>query len=151
MKHLTLIVMLLAGLTWTACSTNADSLEDQSIDVDSQTQVIGKWQLTKTEDSHNKRNENQGLSVIVMNIQENGYFIVYDTFVDPSWKEKGLPLIEERAAGQWNLDGDQLTLNYNKEYEGRKEILNITKLTDNELITKNQNAKATIYKVYGKK
>lgn len=151
MKNLTLIGVLLAGLTWTACNTDSNSVEKQSSDVNSQAQVIGKWQLTKTEDSHKKRTENQGLSLIVMSIQKNGYFIVYDTFIDPSWKKKGLPLIEERAAGQWNLEGDQLTLNYNKEYEGRKEILNITKLTDNELITKNQNAKSTIYKVYGKK
>lgn len=113
--------------------------------------VIGKWQLTKTEDESSRSRMENGLSKIVLNIQSNGYFIVYDTFVDPSWKKKGLPLIEERASGQWEKQGSKLILRYSDEDNNRVEELEITKLSSNELITKNKYSKAAVYKVYGKK
>lgn len=154
MKMLTNILFVAVVLGLTACNTSSSETNSTEVEKVVKTEtpmVVGKWQLTKTEDASNKSKEQKGLSVIVMDIQKNGYFIVYDTFIDPNWKNKGLPLIEERASGQWNLDGENLTLTYSEDQNGKVEELEVTKLTSTELVTKNEKAKSTVYKTYGKK
>lgn len=154
MNKLTFALLVAISFGMFSCdsaSSNSKNELEPAIEMQTDHKVIGKWQLTKTEDGSKKSNENKGLSVIVMDIQKNGYFIVYDTFTDPNWKKKGLPLIEQRASGQWNLEGENLTLTYSEEQDGKVEQLTVTKLTSNELITKNAKAKSTVYKTYGKK
>lgn len=154
MKKLTKILFVAAVTLFTACNSTtleSKSAEKEQVENTELPMVVGKWRLTKTEDSSKKSKEQQGLSVIVMDIQKNGYFIIYDTFVDPNWKKKGLPLIEQRASGQWNLEGENLTLTYSEDQNGKVEELQVTKLTSTELVTKNEKAKSTVYKTYGKK
>lgn len=145
--------MIAVGLGLTACNrSGSESNSSEKKEVKTETPlVVGKWQLTKTEDASKHAEKQNGLSVIVLDIQKNGYFIVYDTFVDPNWKKKGLPLIEQRASGQWELKDEDLTLTYSEEQNGKVEQLKVTKLTSSELITKNEKAKSTVYKTYGKK
>src|SRR5688572_2817338 len=69
--------------------------------------ILGRWKLTKEEQKTTREKgveySNQPTN-IVLHIQKNGYFIIYDTFIDPEWKEKGLPLIQRRSKGQWELN-----------------------------------------------
>ena len=155
MEKASVFLFITAIFVVLSCSTPDTSgdkkADDNTVNQLLKSKIVGKWELTKTADLNRAEKAHNGLSVIVMNIQQNGFFIIYDTFIDPEWKKKGLPLIEQRAFGQWNLKNNKLTLTYGEDQNSKVEALIITKLTENELVTHNNNSKATVYKTYGRK
>ena len=65
-------------------------------------------------------------SDVVLRIDKNGYFIIYDSITDLTITDKGIKRIEQRSAGQWQLiNGDLLLL---------KKIFNDTIITDSLII-----------------
>ncbi|HLP54550.1 MAG TPA: lipocalin family protein [Fluviicola sp.] len=141
-------LLLMASCTGEAADK---TIENQPASV--KEDILGRWKLTKEEQRTSREKgvqyANQPTNV-VLHIQKNGYFIIYDTFIDPAWKSKGLPLIQRRSKGQWQLEGKQLTLNHLMDDSSYTEELEITSITDNELVTKGKDKKANIYKTYGK-
>jgi hypothetical protein len=110
--------------------------------------ISGRWKLRSEEQTPKKEKgidlEKQP-TVVVMHLQQNGYFIIYDSFVDPNWQKKGLPKIEQRSKGQWIFEGEDLTLNhtgdstYSKVFKVDKlesEILEIEETINRKTITK---------------
>lgn len=91
-----------------ACTSTETSYEKSA-------SIYGRWKL-RSEEQTPKKEEGIDLekqpTVVVMHLQQNGYFIIYDSFVDPNWQKKGLPKIEQRSKGQWMYKGDKLTLNH---------------------------------------
>lgn len=145
----TLFAMLLVA----SCTSES---ADKSVEKEStatKDAILGRWKLTKEEQ---KTTREKGVQYadqptnVVLHIQKNGYFIIYDTFIDPQWKNKGLPLIQRRSKGQWELNGSQLSLTHLMDDSSYKEELEITSISENELITKGKDKKANIYKTYGK-
>lgn len=113
--------------------------------------VTGRWVLIKSEDSGSRKTDHQNQpSDVVLNIQKNGFFIVYDTFVDPKWRKKGLPLIQERTSGQWKLDDSLFTLMHRDKDTAFSEDFKIVRCDGTELVTERSNKKTTVYRTYGK-
>jgi Lipocalin-like domain len=144
-----LFVLLLA----TSCTSESTEKTAEEQVTSEKTGILGRWKLTKEEQ---KTTREKGVQYadqptnVVLHIQKNGYFTIYDTFIDPKWKEKGLPLIQRRSKGQWTLEGKQLSLTHLMDDSSYTEELEITSITSSELITKGKDKKANIYKTYGK-
>lgn len=114
--------------------------------------ITGRWVLIKSEDSGSRKTNHQNQpSDVVLNIQKNGFFIVYDTFVDPKWRKKGLPLIQERTSGQWELEDSLLTMIHDDKDTSFSEKLKVVRCNGAELVTERSNKKTTVYRTYGKK
>lgn len=47
-------------------------------------------------------------SDVILRLDNNGYFIIYDSITDPRLIEKGVRKIEQRSSGQWELLSDDL-------------------------------------------
>jgi len=153
MKAIYTPLMLSALLFITACSSQTKEAPDTDSPIENSTEILGRWKLTKEERIQSSeagvQYSNQPTN-IVLHLQKNGYFIIYDTFIDPSWKTKGLPLILQRSKGQWELNGKQLSLTHLSDDSTYSEILEVTSVNDHELVTRGKNKKSNIYKTYGK-
>ncbi|ASS48720.1 MAG: hypothetical protein A3D31_06775 [Candidatus Fluviicola riflensis] len=153
MKLKSITSILFALLLVASCSTESTDKPVGEQVTSAKESIIGRWKLTKEEQ---KTTREKGVEYstqptnIVLHIQKNGYFIIYDTFIDPEWKEKGLPLIQRRSKGQWKLNDKQLLLTHLMDDSSYTEDLEITSITSTELITKGKDRKANIYKTYGK-
>lgn len=146
------VLTLLIGIS--SCGESEEAKKAPATEENSmESQLNGRWKLTKEE---HKMTREKGVQYskqptnVILHIQKNGYFTIYDTFIDPKWKDKGLPLIERRSKGQWNLSGKTLTLNHIEDDTSFAEKLEITRLNDTELVTHGSDKKANIYKTYGK-
>lgn len=140
----TLLLLLLAS-----CST--DSKEVETIPTEP-ISVTGRWVLIKSEDSDSRKTDHQHQpSDVVLNFKKNGFFIIYDTLVDPKWRKKGLPLIEKRTSGQWKLEDSLLTMIHDDKDTSFTEEFKIVRCDGKELITERSNKKTTVYKTYGKR
>lgn len=149
------ISLLLAGtaLFLYSCSHLTDSAGNSNLKTIDLAAVAGKWKLTQEE---NKTAQSEKVeftdqpSTIILHLQKNGYFIIYDSFTDPNWEKKELPLIQQRSKGQWKLNRNQLTLNHLREDTTYAEALEITHVSNTELITRGKNNRSNVYKTYGK-
>ncbi len=145
--------MLSALLTLAACSSQTKETTDSDAPIENANQIMGRWKLTKEERMKSPeagvQYSNQPTN-IVLHLQKNGYFIIYDTFIDPTWKEKGLPLILQRSKGQWELNGKQLSLTHLSDDSSYSEVLEVTSIDDHQLVTRGKDKKSNIYKTYGK-
>lgn len=145
--------MLSALLIIAACSSQTEETTDTDVPIEDANQLMGRWKLTKEERMKSPeagvQYSNQPTN-IVLHLQKNGYFIIYDTFIDPTWKDKGLPLILQRSKGQWELNGKQLSLTHLSDDSSYSEVLEVTSISDHQLITRGKDKKSNIYKTYGK-
>lgn len=151
MKHstLNLLATLLLLLLLASCSTDSKKLETIPTE---QLSVTGRWVLIKSEDSDSRKTDHQHQpSDVVLNFKKNGFFIIYDTLVDPKWRKKGLPLIEKRTSGQWKLEDSLLTMIHDDKDTSFTEEFKIVRCDGKELITERSNKKTTVYRTYGKR
>lgn len=153
MKAIYTPLMLSALLLLAACSSQTKETTGSDAPIENANQIMGRWKLTKEERMKSPeagvQYSNQPTN-IVLHLQKNGYFIIYDTFIDPSWKEKGLPLILQRSKGQWELNGKQLSLTHLSDDSTYSEVLEVTSIDDHQLVTRGKDKKSNIYKTYGK-
>ena len=136
-------------LLFASCSTNTPKVENA--DKQKISSITGRWVLIKSEDSGSRKTDHQNQpSDVILNIRKNGFFIVYDTFVDPKWRKKGLPLIQERTSGQWKLEDSSLTMIYQNKDTMYSEKFKVIRCDGSELVTQRSNKKTTVYRTYGK-
>lgn len=153
MKSIYTLILLSGILLATSCTQSKPDAPAADTLTQNPQAILGRWKLTKEE--HIKTREkgveyaNQPTNII-LHIQKNGYFIIYDTFIDPKWKLKGLPLIERRSKGQWELKGKQLTMTYLDDDTSYTETVEITSVNNVELITRGKDKKSNVYRTYGK-
>lgn len=152
MKYLILSLLFSpVFVIFTACSGNNKPAVKETVDEET-VSIQGKWVLIKSEDSNSRKKNHQNQpSNVILDFQKNGFFIVYDTFVDPAWRKKGLPLIQKRASGQWKLQKSDLTMIYRDKDSTRTEKFKIVRCSEKELVTQRSGNKKTIYRTYGKK
>lgn len=98
-----------------------------------------------SEDGKEKFSYADSPSDVVLRLDENGYFMIYDSITDPKFVKKGVRRIEQRYSGQWELSKDDILI--------MRKILNDTIIVDsmlireanhNELITSTMNRKSSI-------
>lgn len=151
MKRSTInLLSLFILLFFASCSTDTEKVENTP--EQKKLSIIGRWVLIKSEDSGFRKTIHQNQpSDVILNIQKNGFFIVYDTLVDPKWRKKGLPLIQERTSGQWKLEDSLLTMIHEDKDTSFMEDFRIVRCDGSELVTERSNKKTTVYRTYGKK
>lgn len=137
-------------LLFASCSTETQEVENAA--AQKKMSIVGRWVLIKSEDSGSRKTDHQNQpSDVILNIRKNGFFIVYDTLVDPKWRKKGLPLIQERTSGQWELRDSLLTMIHQDKDTSFTEDFKVIRCDGSELVTERSNRKTTVYRTYGKK
>lgn len=142
--------LLIIGCTST--DSTSDSIEKNS---DSENNlIVGRWKLEKEVLTSSKQEiieyKNQP-SAVLLNVQKNGYYMLYDSIVDPSWKKKGLPLIQVRSKGQWELEGTEFSMNQQSAENNDSESFEVMALTKSELVTKGTKKKSAVTRTYSRK
>lgn len=150
MKHSAVnLLSLFILLIFASCTT--DTKEVENTPEQKKISITGRWILIKSEDSGSRKTNHQNQpSDVVLNFKKNGFFIIYDTLVDPKWRKKGLPLIERRTSGQWKLEDSLLTMIHEEKDSSYIEKFKIKICDGNQLVTERSNKKTMIYRTYGK-
>ena len=141
---------VLACILFTSSCTNSTA---NSTEENGTTEVAGRWKLSKEEQKDTKSDGvaySKQPTIVILNLQPNGYFQLYDSVTNKDWVKKGIPLIQERSRGQWSYSEKLLVLNHSNKDTSYIEKLTITEIDENQMITRGSNQKAKIYKTYGK-
>lgn len=115
--------------------------------------IVGRWKLTSEEKAPSNKSaiySSKEHSMVVLQLQKNGYFMEYDTILDPEWKKKGLHQIERRSKGQYTYEGNTLTLNHSSNDTAFTEVMTVNKLTNTDLTVVFKSKNATVTKTYKK-
>jgi hypothetical protein len=160
MKFLPIIASCLLLFMFAACTSSTtvttdekalNALEDKSLTKEEKL-LIGKWKLTLQENravAGEKIDYTTQKIEIITKFEPNGYFEVYDTFLDPNYVKSGLPKIQSRSKGQWELNkSGGLTLEYLGSDTKRTEKLIFDKITDAEMTVHGAEKNVSIYKSY---
>lgn len=154
--------LLVFGLLLAACQAEADKDESQSGVNEVNTGVEDASQLEKTREAllvrrwrFNERRSADGQSTVkygdqssdvVMRLERNGFYMVYDSITDQRIVDKGVRTLEQRHSGQWNLiDENMLVLQRIGSDTIIFDTLIIDLLDDNELITTTKNNNKITY------
>lgn len=120
--------------------------------MDSASTIKGKWLLEKQEKDSQKPVTFKGQPTnIVLDLENNGYFLVYDTLMSDEWANTGVPRKQERARGQWTLEKDVLTLSHLSPDKNTIETYTIDQLSESQLVLSIKNKKGTVVSTYKKK
>ena len=147
MKTRFIYALLLSSLGMYACSSSPSTEKEETAP------IVGRWKLTSEEKAPSNKSANYSSkehSMVVLQLQKNGYFMEYDTILDPEWKKKGLHQIERRSKGQYTYEGNTLTLNHSSNDTAFSEVMTVNKLTDTDLTVVFKSKNATITKTYKK-
>jgi hypothetical protein len=149
MKFLSITSLIAAAIIAASCSGKEKAADNEA---SGKEMLTGSWKLERA----NKENAATGIAYanehvqVILSLRPNGYFLVYDSVIDPAWKEKGVPLITERLKGQWERKNEQLTLHYSGD-STYSETLEISKVDGSTLVTKGKNQQSSVFKTYGRK
>lgn len=55
---------------------------------------------------------NKTTSNLILSLEKDGYFLVYDTIVDSKFLSAGIKKIQPISKGQWSVSGNRLKLNH---------------------------------------
>jgi hypothetical protein len=141
---------MLMLLFFVSCADPAINNKEQE-DI-SENPIVGKWKLNTHKKAESDKKEvdlKSQPTEVILSIMDGGYFVIYDTFVDPRFSQKGFNRISERSKGQWEfIDEKKLILHHNFEDSTRTEEMDVTLLNKNTLVTKGKDKKSNIYKTY---
>lgn len=108
-----------------------DSSEDEHL-------IARKWILSDNLTSDSP-------TMVIMSLEKNGYFIIYDTIIDPKFTAAGINKIQPISKGQWKFENNKLNLNHLLPESSKPEIFEVTTLSPTKLITKGSNNKTHKY------
>lgn len=144
-----LLLLITGGILLFSCNQNADNAAKGD---GKDNPIVGKWKLQSMQNKQaesDKINLSEQPTQVILSILDGGYFVLYDTFTDPRFNQKGFSRISEISKGQWEfIDNKKLVLHHNNEDTTLIEELEITLLNKNTLVTKGKNKKSSIYKTY---
>lgn len=150
MKYLILLT-LTAVVLFSCTEQNKPEAETENEELN-ENPIVGRWKLQmhqKKESVNSEIDVKHQPTEVILSIMEGGYFVIYDTFTDPRFNQKGFNRISERSKGQWEfLDNKRLILHHNYDDSTRTEEMSVTMLNKNTLVTKGENKKSSIYKTY---
>jgi hypothetical protein len=145
-----LILFLSSFFLFISCTQKAKVLENEDVFIENP--LIGKWKLQffqKNEENKKETNLKEQTTHQILSIMEGGYFMIYDTFIDHKFNDKGFNRIAQRSKGQWEFDNNKkLILHHIFDDTTYIEELFITTLNKNTLVTKGKEKNANIYKTY---
>ena len=85
-------------------------------------------------------------SDVILRLEPNGFFMIYDSITNQDIIDKGIKRIEQRSSGQWDLIGDDVLILRKIESDTIIiDSLKIEKLDDNSLVTETKNRNKITY------
>ena len=84
-------------------------------------------------------------TMIIMSLEKNGYFIIYDTIIDPKFAEAGITKIQPISKGQWRYENNELRLMHLLPESNNPEVFKVKELSSTKLITEGLNSKVHKY------
>ncbi|MES2589256.1 MAG: hypothetical protein V4622_09755 [Bacteroidota bacterium] len=155
MKNIFLFLFLTTTLfssVLISCSSNEKENDESKVEEENDNPIVGKWKLhnlQKKEGTNSEMDLKNQPTEVILSLMDGGYFLIYDTFVDPRFDQKGFNRISETSKGQWEfIDNKKLILHHNSDDSTVIEELDVTMLNKNTLVTKGKDKKSSIYKTY---
>lgn len=145
-----IVLFILICLFSIASCDNANNKLEVENELDSNP-IIKKWKLhihQRKDEKNQEINLKEQPTEVILSIMDGGYFVLYDTFVNPKFNFKGFNRIQERSKGQWEFENKILTLHHHSDDTTYTEKLHVTVLNKNTLATKSKNKKVVIFKTY---
>ena len=143
MKYTTFfkICFLLIAFAFSSC--DSDSASQQGIESNAEydkaiNKLAKKWVLSDDIVSDSP-------TMVIMSFEKIGYFIIYDTIIDPKFAEAGIKKIQPISKGQWKYENNQITLIHLLPESRNPEIFAVKKLSSTKLIMIGSNNKTHRY------
>lgn len=147
------LLFLFAFVLFSCGSNDADSADNHKEGA-SDNPIVGRWKLQTSKQTKENIDNEVDLKAqpteVILSIMDGGYFVIYDTFIDPKFNQKGFSRISERSKGQWEYADKKLILHHNFDDSVRIEELIVKTLNKNTLVTKGEgkNSHSQVYKTY---
>ncbi len=120
--------------------------------VPSKEALNGKWLLEKQETENQQPvTFDKKPTQIVLDVEANGYFLMYDTLIVDEWANTGVPRKQERARGQWELKNHELILNHLSPDKNTVEHYSIDALASDKMVLSLKTKSGTVISTYSKK
>lgn len=156
MKTISIIIIGLSLLFFscedsekTVSATIEDKVEDKKDKELSIEEALSKRWMYKeriSTDGEKKFKYGDESSDVILRLDNNGYFIIYDSITDPRLIEKGVRKIEQRSSGQWEmLSDDLLVLRKISNDTVIVDTLKIDSIKENKLVTTTINKNKITY------
>jgi hypothetical protein len=140
MKLIFTALLLLIVTSLQSCGEKETSGEAEKTE-NTVVSINGDWTLHKEEKNGKKWDYSGKPTAVTLTIKENGYFIFFDKITNEKISNSGVPKIQERYKGQYDLDGKELSLNHFVNDSLVSESYTIESLTANELVLKSNTTK----------
>lgn len=143
MKYKTFLkyCFLLFAFSFSACESDSTSQKGKESDseyIKTLNNLAKKWVLLDDIVADSP-------TMIIMSFEKSGYFVIYDTIIDPKFAEAGINKIQPISKGQWKYKNNKITLTHLLPESHNPEIFNVKNLSSNKLIMKGSNNKMHKY------
>lgn len=116
MKRGLFYVLLIGILINAGCQNSSEKVSKEETEVFEKggaADIKGTWTLTEEFHKGGKNVIWEGRPTVPeMTFKENGYFLFVDRITDEEMKSEGIPALQDRYKGQYDLKGSSLTLNH---------------------------------------
>lgn len=135
------IGLLSSIIVISSCTSNTTS--DKKVSSENNSSIAKKWTLSDNNGNSTQNNP----TMVVMSLEKNGYFIIYDTITDPKFVAAGINKIQPISKGQWKYNDNELTLNHLIPDSSVVEVFKVQMITDSKLVTIDSHNKKHTYKI----
>lgn len=82
------------------------------IDEDIETLLVRRWKFNERTSASDEESMKFGdeSSDVILRLEPNGFFMIYDSITNERIIEKGLKRIEQRSSGQWDLIDEEVLI-----------------------------------------
>lgn len=113
MKRGLFFFLFAMAFVFSECQDSSDTKETTVSEKEGPADIKGTWTLTEELHKGGKNVVWEGRPTVPeMTFKENGYFLFVDRITDEEMKSEGIPSIQDRYKGQYDLKGSSLTLNH---------------------------------------
>lgn len=137
MKLIFTVLLILSAVSLESCGEKGVSNKTTETK-DTTFSLNGDWTLFKEEKKGQKLDYASEPIAVTITFKENGYFIFYDKITNEEISNSGVPKIQERYKGQYEIVGKELNLNHFINDSLISENFTIEGLTASELILKSK-------------
>jgi hypothetical protein len=143
MKYKTFLkyCFLLFAFSFSACKSDSTSQKINESDAEhikTLNKLAKKWVLLDDIVSDSP-------TMIIMSFEKSGYFVIYDTIIDPKFAEAGINKIQPISKGQWKYKNNEITLTHLLPESNNPEIFKVENLSSTKLIMIGSNNKEHKY------
>lgn len=133
------IVFIVGTVVLSSCSPKSDGTQDSKETKVDQKSLAKRWTLS------DDRDKNKNVIEVILSLEENGYFIIYDTITDKKFIAAGINKIQPISKGQWKVNDGKLMLSHIMDDSTRVEEFSIKSLNLDKLVIIGSNNKKHTY------